>query len=76
MARLESSQSIKMTTGKAAKKWLITATGTTATTTSSNAKITTIPISQDREVNSIATTRKVSRTENVLVRRLIVTLTF
>lgn len=65
--RLESSKSTEATTERAAKKWLITAVGTTATTTSSNANLATNTTSQDKVDNKIASIRKVSRLESVLV---------
>ncbi len=64
LVRLESSKRTRMNTAKVVKKWLITATGTTATTTNSSDKQTTTPANQVREANNNATA---SRKEGRLV---------
>lgn len=69
----ESFKSTRVTTATAAKKWLITATVTTAITTT-NSNVTTIPTSQAKAVNKTATARKVSLMENVPEMRLTATL--
>jgi len=56
--RLESSKNKRATSARGVKKWLISATGTIATTTNSSDKQTTKRISQVREANNATTSTK------------------
>lgn len=76
MVRLESSKKTKVNTAKVVKKWLISATETTATTTNLSDQQTTTPANQVKEANNNATTStKGDRLVSVHEKRLTAILT-